>query len=97
MLARLTTWDVGALEHVMRADVLSWGPYNFAKDRVTLGKDHRDYDHLFECDQEVWAVVEISEKDNRSEIRLHVYATINVTQERWCILTSSSHTLLHLL
>lgn len=98
MLAKLTTEDANDLARVLQIDVLSWGEYNLVNGRLILGNNHRRYKRLFSCDSDVWSVVEISEINNSdSDFPLHVYATINVTQERWCILTSNSHTLLHLL
>lgn len=97
MLNRITTWNEFETASSMKTDVLSWGQYNL-RGRLTLRKDHHDYPHLFYKDAETWAVVEISDNYHiSSSFRLHVYAAINVTQERWCILTANSHTLLHLL
>lgn len=98
ILARLMTWSVSDLSNLIDVDVLTWGEYRLINGRPTMQQQaDSHFDLLFLQESEMWIAVEIQDKDSWSVIPLHVYAALNVTRERWCILTSNSHTLFHLL
>lgn len=70
-------------------------------ERVPFRNDGRTASPNFYISRNEWFVIEIREKEvynlRHKRRSLTVYAANNVNQERWCVLTASLHTLVHVL
>ncbi|MPC25284.1 hypothetical protein E2C01_018390 [Portunus trituberculatus] len=102
VVARLTSWQVAALERHMQVTLLASG-------RVTLRKGGLAVHHAARPSptqalsrvqvtaDDVWSVFSVDRGPAGSGPPVHVYAALNVGREGWCVLAADFHTLLHVL
>ena len=103
VLARLTSWQVAALERHMKVTLLASGRLVLREGGLAVHHPARPptttqvttYVHVTTDD--VWSVFAVDRASSASGPSVHVYAALNVGREGWCVLTADFHTLLHVL
>ena len=103
VLARLTSWQVAALERHMKVTLLANGRLVLREGGLAVHHPARPptttqvttYVHVTTDD--VWSVFAVDRASSASGPSVHVYAALNVGREGWCVLTADFHTLLHVL
>lgn len=99
VVARLTSWQVSALERHMKTTMLAVGWVLLGDDGLAVhcsGRPPSGSKILFTADI-MWSVFSVDRGQSGRGPAVHVYAALNVGREGWCVLAADFHTLQHVL
>ncbi|MPC25281.1 uncharacterized protein LOC123512553 [Portunus trituberculatus] len=102
VVARLTSWQVAALERHMQVTLLASGRVTLREGGLAVHHAARPSptqapSHVQVTADDVWSVFSVDRGPAGSGPPVHVYAALNVGREGWCVLAADFHTLLHVL